>query len=195
MEACFVQLLYDIGHLGRWGLLQRAGTDLFTAHASAAHSINVSNMPRSARQVWAANAAGNLFTSHGLADTWHFDFDRAMMRAGCCFFNKQLITLSTHYVDCPTVPDNAIIDTILHEIAHALAGPYARHGAVWKEVAMSIGCSASVCSVHDFRPPFKWRVLCPCGHVNCGRYRKPSKNMVCKKCASPCTFEQLHRET
>ena len=31
-----------------------------------------------------------------------------------------------------------IRDTILHEIAHALAGPEARHGARWKAIARRI---------------------------------------------------------
>jgi len=38
--------------------------------------------------------------------------------------------------------EDSVIDTILHEIAHALVGSGHGHGKVWINMALSIGCAA-----------------------------------------------------
>jgi predicted SprT family Zn-dependent metalloprotease len=53
-----------------------------------------------------------------------------------------------------TDPDNThdFEDTVLHEIAHILAGPEAGHGRLWKRIAREIGCSAQRCHKLKVRP-------------------------------------------
>lgn len=93
---------------------------------------------------------------------WRFKWDRAQRRVGQCRFGAQEIGLSKPiYSITANEPD--AINTILHEIAHALAGPHAGHGPEWKRVAHSIGCSAQRCApVHMVRPETKFTGTCGC---------------------------------
>ena len=55
-----------------------------------------------------------------------------------------------------------IEDTLLHEIAHALAGHRHHHDDVWKAAARAIGCTAERC--HDVdHTPARWLGECGCG--------------------------------
>lgn len=91
--------------------------------------------------------AQHLLEKHGLwQQGWRFAWDRAKRRAGCCKYRKRLITLSQPYVELNTSsnPDD-IIDTILHEIAHALVGHGHGHDAVWQMKAEEIGARPVRC--------------------------------------------------
>ena len=85
-----------------------------------------------------AALARKLMDEHGL-DTWTFAFLEAERRLGDCNYQDRVIRVGrTHALDAG---EAEIRDTILHEIAHALAGPEARHGAVWKATARRIGAT------------------------------------------------------
>lgn len=74
------------------------------------------------------------------------------------------IELSTPFLDVHG--DDEIMDTIRHEIAHALVGPSVQaHGAEWKKKAISIGCSGRR-TVSPTAPKIKSRYVgtCPAGH-------------------------------
>jgi hypothetical protein len=75
---------------------------------------------------------------------WGFAWDRAIRRAGCCDHARRRITLSRPIFQ---IEDNRedVLDTILHEAAHALVGPAAGHGARWKAAAVSIGARPERC--------------------------------------------------
>ena len=78
------------------------------------------------------------FSEHGLSD-WNFKIDKAKRRLGSCQYHSKTITLSVHLLK---LPQEEIIQTLLHEIAHALVGPRAGHGPRWKKQALAIGCNA-----------------------------------------------------
>jgi hypothetical protein len=64
-----------------------------------------------------------LLREHGL-DDWTIVADRAKTRAGVCRYSRREIGISGPLT---TLHDESeVLDTILHEIAHALVGP--RHG-------------------------------------------------------------------
>ena len=85
-----------------------------------------------------AAMARGLMDEHGL-DTWTFAFLEAERRLGDCHFQDRVIRVGrAHALDAS---ETEIRDTILHEIAHALAGPEARHGAEWKAIAKCIGAT------------------------------------------------------
>ena len=85
-----------------------------------------------------AASARDLMDEHGL-DTWTFAFLEAERRLGDCNHRDRVIRLGrSHALDAE---DAEIRDTILHEIAHALAGPEARHGPEWKATARRIGAT------------------------------------------------------
>ena len=60
-------------------------------------------------------------------------------RYGSCCYQNKIITLSKNVLsECS---DEKIRDTILHEISHALIGPYHDHNYIWYEKARELGCS------------------------------------------------------
>ena len=126
----------------------------------------------------AAALAEKLMAEHDL-EGWSFQFDDASARAGVCIFDTQVIGLSLLY--CLNSSDLELKETILHEIAHALAGPRHQHDRVWKEIARSIGCSGErVCGAPAFAPP-RYIVSCPaCGWALRRNVRR--RGQVCAKC-------------
>ena len=79
---------------------------------------------------------------HGLVELgWNGKLDTAVRRFGACKYGKKRITLSRHLVTINT--DEETLDTILHEIAHALAfeehGEDCGHDARWQAIAVRIG--------------------------------------------------------
>lgn len=75
---------------------------------------------------------------HGLdLKGWKFEFDRAKRRLGCCNFTKKTITVSRYSAIEHSI--DKVIDTVLHEIAHALVGPENNHNHIWKVKAREIG--------------------------------------------------------
>ena len=66
-------------------------------------------------------------------DEWTFKYDKAKQRAGSCsHWNKQ-ITLS-RYLITEGNSDEEIMNTILHEVAHAIAPEAEHHGRVWRKI-------------------------------------------------------------
>lgn len=108
----------------------------------------------------AARLAKDLMRQHGLLPKWRFEFDRAVVRFGCCNWRERMITLSAHLV---AINDEAAVrDTILHEIAHALTSPRSGHGPKWKRIAQSIGANGQRCYGDEVvLPPHKYVGTCP----------------------------------
>lgn len=96
----------------------------------------------------------------GLKAGWHFAFDLAPARGGSCRYSDQQITLSVTY--CLKASKAEIVDTILHEIAHAIVGPKHGHDSTWKAAARQIGCTAERCHRLQHTPP-RWHGQCGCG--------------------------------
>jgi SprT protein len=127
--------------------------------------------------------AERLMQQHGLIEKgWRFEWDSAPSRAGCCNHGKKVISLSKRVSEIN--PRTHVVDTMLHEIAHALVGRRPRpHGVAWKNQARAIGCTASVTCTAETRTTLHlWTGNCPkCGntveryvrrHMSCGRCSK-----------------------
>lgn len=87
------------------------------------------------------NYALSTMAEHGL-DGWSFGWDRAKRRLGVCRLQERRITLSIHFVRSNSDIPHEICDTVLHEVAHALAWTRFRdrtHGPVWKRICREIG--------------------------------------------------------
>lgn len=116
-----------------------------------------------------------------LSSEWSFGFDRAVRRAGLCNFSKKRITLSLHLSQLSSEEENE--QTLLHEIAHALVGPEAGHGKLWKRTAAEIGYRGGTKydgpSLDQLAP---WEGTCPGGH-RVYRHRKATRASSCAKCA------------
>ena len=87
--------------------------------------------------------------AHQLAG-WSFQFDHATKRAGCCNYRARVISLAHAYAR--SAADEAIDDTLLHEMAHALVGKEHGHNQVWRAKAVALGCSGHRCHDVQFTP-------------------------------------------
>lgn len=147
------------------------------------------------RELSAYNLANEMMSKHGLRG-WKFSFNDAKTTFGMCRFDTKTIFLSLPITLLN--PKKEVLDTILHEIAHALAGHRAEnHGKRWKEIARSIGCRAKACfdSFKVKTPDAPWEARCEgCGHV-AKRYRKPSRRAeACMHCCSVFNKGKFMRE-
>ena len=107
-----------------YGLLRRAGRE--SARNGAAQLNGVAGMAR------------RLMDEHGLTG-WTLAFVEAKRRLGDCHFRHRVIRISrTHALEGS---EEQIRDTVLHEIAHAIAGREAGHGPLWKVTARRIGAT------------------------------------------------------
>ena len=85
-----------------------------------------------------AGMARRLMDDHGLTG-WTLAFVEAKRRLGDCHFRHRVIRISrTHALEGS---EEQIRDTVLHEIAHAIAGREAGHGPLWKVTARRIGAT------------------------------------------------------
>src|SRR5688572_16549717 len=96
----------------------------------------------------ARDLAHSLLRQHGLHDAgWTFRFDHARRRFGSCRYRAKVVTLSRHLTFLNDEPQ--VRDTILHEIAHALAGHAAGHGDEWKRMCVTVGANPRRCYDDD----------------------------------------------
>lgn len=129
----------------------------------------------------ALTLARQLLDQHGLTH-WTVQLDSAKTRAGICRYRERSIGLSAPLTRLHA--DAEVRDTILHEVAHALAGPRAKHGPEWRRVARSIGCTAQRCVSQDSpRIDGAWVGTCPAGHRTT-RHRAPARVTTCSRCSS-----------
>ena len=103
-----------------------------------AHRDEPSRENNEHRLVEVAALARELMDAHGLAN-WTFRFSAARTRLGECREREKLIRVSLRHAVASDA--GAVRDTILHEIAHALAGAKAGHGPAWKAIAERIGAT------------------------------------------------------
>ena len=101
---------------------------------------------RHERLLAVAREARQRLDEHGLAD-WTFRFSAARRAIGLCKEKEQVIQLGRHHA--ANDPPAQVTDTILHEIAHALAGNAAGHGPAWRNAAKRIGATPRASKASD----------------------------------------------
>lgn len=112
---------------------------------------------------------------------WTFAWDDSRTHFGLCRYRAQEIVLSRYFTQLET--EEHVEDTILHEIAHALA-PGAGHGRAWKIQAMKVGATPRASASHSFDEDPNWAWVMVFGtEIIRGYYRKPNKS----------TFEKVKR--
>lgn len=116
-----------------------------------------------------------------LDESWTFGFDNAKRRAGLCDYRARRISVSRYLA--ARYSDDENHQTLLHEVAHALAGPQAGHGPQWKRMARDLGYVGG--TTHHGETAVElapWVGVCPAGHV-AYRHRRASRPTSCAKCA------------
>ncbi len=96
--------------------------------------------------------------SNGLFD-WDIRISKAFKTLGSCNHTKKIISLSIHHVGNSAEAD--ILNTILHEIAHALT-PGDHHGKEWKKKALELGCDGKRCG-EGIKIKSKYNFVCEKG--------------------------------
>lgn len=147
-----------------------------------------------ARMVQIEVLAAELMGDWGLlAKGWRFGWNGRRSHMGVCVYRRlngraaNRIELSRHMVGAP---DAQVRDTILHEIAHALAGPKAGHGPAWRAWAAKVGASPERCADGSgFMPRGDYEAACPCGTPH-RMHRMPRCRYQCKRCGHPLTYRR-----
>lgn len=120
-----------------------------------------------------------------------FKWDNARSRFGYCSWKKKDISLSKGLILLNT--EEQVLNTILHEIAHALT-PHQYHNRVWKKMAISIGCSGDRCyeSSKVISPPKPYKGTC----LNCGDEITAYKRTkgACKDCCIKYNFGRFDKK-
>ncbi len=112
---------------------------------------------------------------------------------GDCNYIMKRIRISRHHIAGSSV--DLVVDTILHEIAHAIDFENrgrSGHDAEWRRVAVSVGATprATKVAYNIAKPTYKYDILCPeCGKLG-SRNRKSSGRYYCRKCNSQVKFKQ-----
>ncbi|MCE9563097.1 MAG: SprT-like domain-containing protein [Planctomycetes bacterium] len=130
--------------------------------------------------------ARRLLDEHGLT-AWEFGFNSNVRRAGVCFYPHRKepgrIELSIHFAERNS--DEDVLDTILHELAHALVGPGHGHDAVWRAKCRQIGAKPEACYGDEVEMPRgRWRATCAGCVSEYNRHRRPpqAEGWHCRSC-------------
>ena len=125
--------------------------------------------------------ANALIALHLDPSEWTFGFDNAKTRAGLCNFTTKRISVSKYLA--ARYDDDEIHQVLLHEVAHAMAGSRAGHGARWKAQATELGYEGGRLhegtTANELAP---WVGTCPGGHLHY-RYRQPQRTLACGRCS------------
>jgi len=71
---------------------------------------------------------------------WSLSVDNAKRRAGICYLLEKKIAISRSHIELNE--QSVVLDTLYHEVAHALAWENHRHkghGAVWRNIVATLG--------------------------------------------------------
>lgn len=173
---------------------------LVADHRTTVHTTTTSQQERTRRGPQIGGVEESMFLSkeqaeefaasalreHGLHDQgWVFVWSTSKTKFGTCNFPRHIITLSEPLAKVNTADE--VQDTILHEVAHALAGPAARHGSEWKAMAIRVGARPEARASENARSAdSKWTGTCPnCGDtVSRHRLTAATRKTACADCCN-----------
>lgn len=106
--------------------------------------------------------AKRVMNSQSLLDQgWRFRFDDARRRFGCCRYATKEITISRHLTALNS--EREVLQTITHEVAHALCGKAEGHGLTWSRTHRALGGDGRRCYTPEWAG---------------GQVRQPSRTVV-----------------
>ena len=102
---------------------------------------------------------------------WTFAYSTSKRRLGVCKYEPKRIEISAYLA---ILHPEKVMDTLLHEIAHAIVGHEAGHGPTWVSKALELGCNGRRCG-EDMGVERTYKGKCSvCGKVF-GRFKRPRK--------------------
>jgi SprT protein len=142
----------------------------------------------------ALSLATELLKEKGLYQQgWRATTTRQRRGMGVCRYRQKEIGLSA--INTPHGTDDAVWNTITHEVAHALAGHEAGHGWKWQQIHRELGGNGQRLATNDYyiggekpkalieskhKPAYIG--LCPNGHTHY-RYKYPTRTTTCGQCS------------
>ncbi|HEY0174447.1 MAG TPA: hypothetical protein VGB98_25750 [Pyrinomonadaceae bacterium] len=108
-----------------------------------------------------------MMEKHGLtARGWTYKFDQTRHRLASCHEEpgNNYLSFSVPFILCNR--EEVLVDSIGHEVAHALAGAACGHGRRWQLHALAVGCKPeAACGREVVSPDSRYHAVCPnCGH-------------------------------
>jgi predicted SprT family Zn-dependent metalloprotease len=147
------------------------------------------------RLLYVNKTGHELMKHHGLLDRgWRFKLGNSKRRLGMCSHDEKTIEFSKWYLDNP---DEDIVDTILHEIAHALVGRGHGHDDVWVDKCYEIGAKPERLADPTVKSKAQPNFLIRCENPDCPvkpsvkKYRIKREywaNATCRYCGGKFSF-------
>ena len=131
--------------------------------------------------------AKDLMKAHGLIN-WKFAWNNKRTAFGTCRFSNRTIELSSELT--PLRPKDETINTILHEIAHALVGANNGHNHIWRRKFIEMGGNGERCSstenidMKQVGNGNNWVATCVNGHEHVRFKKPPTKETSCGLCSN-----------
>lgn len=145
-----------------------------------------------------ADFACELIRSYGL--DYSFGYNRRKRCFGLCYYNTPVrrgrIELSVYILN----HDEAeILETLLHEIAHAITWReygHTGHGPAWKAVCRRIGCKPKRCAEKQLTDKYKYTAVCPtCSHKYARHRKSNERTYYCNRPGCGRSSRLIFRET
>lgn len=141
---------------------------------------------------WVLMIGRELLDDHGL-NHWIIKFDRSKLIYGTTCYENSTITISKPLAEISD--DTNILNTLTHEIAHALC-PGHEHDETWKKTHQLMGGDGKICC--DAKIPdsfYKWRIVCQKCEQVCNRLHRYSSaavnNYKCADCDGKLKIEAI----
>lgn len=120
-----------------------------------------------------------LYNEYGLHD-WTYRFGKSKTSFGVCFPTLKVIEYSEHIL---LHDDETILETVRHEVAHAIAFSQGScgHDKIWGDIFVGLGGSGERVASKSLVGTKLWTTSCSCGDFTINRHRR-TKNAFCPKC-------------
>lgn len=127
--------------------------------------------------------ARELMDNNGLTN-WTFKYDNAKVRFGYCSHREMTISLSRPLTELNDLDE--VNRTILHEIAHALAGRGHGHDRVWRQKCRDLGINPERCysDTKVTTPQGKYVARCNNCNYEFNAHRKRKRGSACAACCN-----------
>ena len=116
---------------------------------------------------------------------WTVAYSNSRRRLGVCKYDSKRIEISAYLA---ILHPEKVLNTLLHEIAHAIVGHDAGHGPTWVHKAIEIGCDGRRCG-EDMGVERTYKGKCSVCGKEVGMFKRPRKGRYFHKvCGNDATI-------